>query len=52
MRMNQVQPEIAEEKLLAEAGLTPPGLPGFLCRPACFPLSDMPHPVRLRSTHG
>jgi NAD(P)-dependent dehydrogenase (short-subunit alcohol dehydrogenase family) len=52
MRMDQVQPEIPEEKLLAEAGLTPPGLPGFLCRSPRFSLADMPHPVRLRSTHA
>src|SRR6266550_7496236 len=52
MRMDQVQPEIPEEKLLAEAGLTPPGLPGFLCGSPRFPLADMPHPVRLRSTHA
>lgn len=36
MRVDQIQPEVTAEYQLAEAGLMPPSLPGFLCYPACF----------------
>ena len=34
--MDQVQPEVPQEQLLAEAGLIPLGLPGFLRYLTCL----------------
>ena len=42
MRMDKIQPEITQEQLLAEAGLIPPGLPGFLRYLTCLALADLP----------
>jgi hypothetical protein len=46
MRVDQIQPEVTEEYQLAEAGLMPPDLPGFLCYLACLALADMKDPFR------
>src|SRR5205807_153467 len=42
--MDQVQPEITEEQLLAEARPLPPGLPCLLRHPARLALADLPAP--------
>jgi hypothetical protein len=52
MRVDQVELEVTEEELLAEAGLPPPGLPGFLRRLARFALIDIPDPICLLRAHG
>jgi hypothetical protein len=42
MRVDQAQLEITQVKLLAEAGLLPAGLPGFLRHLARLALADIP----------
>jgi hypothetical protein len=42
MRVDQVEPEVAEEQLPAEAGLTPISLPCFFSGLACLTLTDLP----------
>ena len=51
MRVDQVELEVAQEQLLAEAGLLPPGLPGFLRHLPCLALADVPGLSCLLGTH-
>ncbi len=51
MRVDQVQLEVTEIQLLAEAGLLPAGLPGFLRYLACLALADIPDTSCLVRTH-
>ncbi len=50
--MDQVQLEATQEQLLTEAGLKPPGLPGFLRYLACLTLADPPATFGLVRTHS
>ena len=50
--MDQVQPELSQEQLPAEAGQLPPGLPGFLRHPALVALADLRSMFCLIRAHG
>src|SRR5215469_16119497 len=52
MRIDQAQLEVAQVQLLAEAGLLPVGLPGFLCYLARLLLADIPDTSCLVRTHS
>ena len=50
--MDQVQLELSQEQLLAEAGQVPPGLPGFLRYLARLALADLLSMFCLLRAHG
>jgi hypothetical protein len=52
MRMDQVQPELSQEQLPAEAGQLPSRLPGFLRHLARLALADLPVMFCLFRAHG